>query len=135
MRPPVKTGSAWAQASTKPGHSFKRAYKHKETTYPELCSSSTLHLVVAAVETGGRLCQEALDLIGTAAWARAQDDPSPLRRHTTRGWRARWLAMLSVASQGALAATLVSDGSHLLDAAVGEAPEPVQVWLDAPRSG
>ena len=50
-------GSAWAQASTKPGHSFKRAYKHKETTYPELCNSSTLHLVVAAVETGGRLCQ------------------------------------------------------------------------------
>ena len=123
-------GSAWEQAAWRPGHSFKRAYKDKCKTYPELCSSSTLQLRVAAVETGGRLCKEAIELIETAAHARASSDPQPLRRQTARSWRARWLAMLGIACQDALAATLVSDGASLLDAAVGVAPEPVDIWLD-----
>ena len=123
-------GSAWEQAAWRPGHSFKRAYKDKGKTYPELCSSSTLQLRVAAVETGGRLCKEAIELIETAAHARASSDPQPLRRQTARSWRARWLAMLGIACQDALAATLVSDGASLLDAAVGVAPEPVDIWLD-----
>ena len=124
-------GTAWAHAAQRPGQSFQRAYREKEVKYPELCGSSTLSLVVAAVETGGRLCPEAVKLIDTAALARAQGDPPPLRRHIARSWRARWLAMLGIAVQDSLAATLVSDGSSLLDAAVGEAPEPVHMWLDA----
>ena len=128
-------GTAWAHASQRPGHSFLRAYKDKESKYPELCGSSTLSLVVAAVETGGRLCPEAVKLIDTAAFARAHTDPWPLRCHVARSWRARWLAMLGIAVQDSLAATLVSDGSSLLDAAVGEAPEPVHMWLDAMAGG
>ena len=126
-------GTAWAKTARIPGHSFLRARKDKEDKYPELCHSSTLRLVTAAVETGGRLCKEAVELVETAAVARSLSDPKPLRKHTARCWRARWLAMISVASQDALAATLVADGSSLLDAAVGAAPEASHVWLDAAR--
>ena len=85
------------------------------------------------METGGRLCKEAVELVETAAVARSLSDPKPLRKHTAHCGRARWLAMISVASQDALAATLVADGSSLLDAAVGAAPEASHVWLDAAR--
>ena len=40
--------------------------------------------------------------------------------------------MLSVAAQDAIAATLVNDGAKLLDAAAGEAPPAVDLWLDHP---
>ena len=66
-------GTAWAHAAHTPGHSMLRAFKLKEVNYPELCESSTLSLVVAAMETGGRVCKEAVDLLTTAAHARARE--------------------------------------------------------------
>ena len=124
-------GSAWAEAAYKPGISFKRAPKSKEKTYPELARSTVLHLVVAAMETGGRLSHEAVELLDAAAVARAKDEPRPLRRQAARAWKARWSAMISIAGQDTLAATLVSEGTRTLDCAAGEAPPGTEVWLDA----
>ena len=124
-------GSAWAEAAYKPGISFKRARKSKEKTYPELARSTVLHLVVAAMETGGRLSHEAVELLDAAAVARAKDEPRPLRRQAARAWKARWSAMISIAGQDTLAATLVSEGTRTLDCAAGEAPPGTEVWLDA----
>ena len=123
-------GTAWKEAAAKPGISFGRARTSKQRTYPELFRSTTVHMVVAAAETGGRLSRESLEVLAAAAALRAKDEPRPLRRQAARAWRARWCAMLSVAIQDALAATLVSEGSRCLDAPAGSAPPSTDVWLD-----
>ena len=123
-------GRAWRGAASKPGLSFGRARRSKETAYPELVGSSVLQLVVAAIEVGGRMCREARDLLVSAAEARAQCEPAVLRRQAARSWRARWTAMLSVAVQSAVATTLVQEGVALLDAPAGQVPLSVDVWLD-----
>ena len=84
------------------------------------------------METGGRFSRECLDFIDSAAGFKAQQDPRPLRRQASRAWRTRWTTLLSVAAQDAIAATLVQDGTKLLDAAPGEAPTAVDLWLDHP---
>ena len=124
-------GTAWKGAESKPGISFARARRSKLKAYPELADTSVIHLVVAATETGGRLNSEALTLLDSAADSRAQTEPRVLRRQAARTWRSRWLGMLSIAAQDALAATLVCEGTSLLDAATGGAPACTDVWLDS----
>ena len=123
-------GTAWAGAADTPGVSFLRAYRDKERTYPELVNSSTLHLITAAMEVGGRLCAGAHGLLESAATARAQSEPRPLRKQAARMWRTRWLALLSVAAQDALAATLVTEGSGLLDAVSAGGPVSASLWAE-----
>ena len=123
-------GTPWRRAAEVPGISFKRARKHKETTYPELVDTPLLHHVVAATEVGGRFNREALDFIDAAAAHRASQDPPPLRKQAARAWRSRWITMLATAVQDTVAAILVQEGTKLLDAAHGDAPSAVDVWLD-----
>ena len=123
-------GTPWPRTHLTGGHSFARARRHKETTYPELVDSPLVHLVVAGMEVGGRMSQEALQLIDVAAVHRAQSEPRALRRQAARAWRARWLTLLGVAGQDALAATLVQEGHKVLDAVVGTEPSGTDVWLD-----
>ena len=123
-------GTAWAKAARVPGQCFARAYKHKEDTYPELVDSNVLRLSVAAVEIGGRVCSEALELLEGLAAAKARTEPKALRRQAARMWKARWTTLLAVAVQDAVAATLVDDGSRFLDAADCPAPASSEVWLD-----
>ena len=89
-----------------------------------------LHLLTAAAEIGGRLSKDALELLDAAAAGRACTEPRILRRQAARAWRARWIAMLSIAIQDAVAATLVAEGTCTLDAAAGGPPTAVDVWLD-----
>lgn len=58
-----------------------------------------------------------------------------LRRAAARAWRNRWLTLLAVCAQDALAATLVDEGSSLLDAADSVPPLAVDVWLDDGYAG
>ena len=123
-------GTPWAKAATTPGVSFDRARKSKCTTYWELVGSNVIELVTAAAEVGGRLSREAYELVDAAAALRASEEPRVLRRQAARAWRARWLTMLSVAVQETVAATMVTEGTRVLDAASGTAPTGVDVWLD-----
>ena len=122
-------GKAWANAAAIPGVSFQRAYRNKERTYLELRDSNAVKLVIAAMETGGRLCTEALELLDAAATAKAQAEPKPIRKQAAGAWRARWITLLAGAPQDALAATLVDEGARLLDAN-GQEPCSVDTWLD-----
>ena len=72
-------------------------------------------------------------MLREAAADRAAGESAILRKQVRRRLRARWTAMLSIAVQGALAATLVQEGESLLDAADGIAPAVVDLWLDAGR--
>jgi hypothetical protein len=124
-------GTPFPGADSRAGVSFKRAERSKATTYPELVNSSVLQLVTVASETGGRLNRAGCSLLADAAVARARTEPAVLRKLAARGWRTRWTTLVSVSVQSALAATLVNDGTCLLDAADGPAPLAVDVWLNA----
>ena len=70
-----------------------------------------------------------------AAAHRADREPAALRGQAARNWESRWLSFLSVATQDALAATLVSDGSRFLDGFACPEVLSVDVWLDGRGSG
>ena len=124
-------GSPFLHCDRRPGASFSRAERSKRETYPELVDSSLLRLLTVASETGGRLNKTGVKLLSDAADARARGEPPVLRRTAARAWRTRWITMISVSVQDALAATLVDHGIGQLDAADGPAPGPVATWLDS----
>jgi len=123
-------GTAWKKAAEHPGASFARAISSKHTTYPELVDSSVLKLIVAASEIGGRLNSAGRQLLKVVAAHRAEWEPATLRSEAGRNWESRWLFFLAVATQDAIAATLVSDGSRFLGGFASPEPLSVDVWLD-----
>ena len=118
-------GAAWRN-----GTALASAVRENRVTYPELVGSSRLRLVTAAVETGGRLSKEARRLLEEAAAVRARAEPKYLRGAVARALRARWTAMVSIAAQDALAATLVDEGTSILDAPDGAPLLGADLWLD-----
>ena len=64
-------------------------------------------MVVLACEIGGRWSQEAADFLRQLAEARSRSAPAVLRMSAMLGWYNRWASILAVASQAALAATLL----------------------------
>ena len=99
-----------------------------------MVDSPVLKLVVAAAEVGGRLNRESRDLLKTLAVFRAQSEPRVLQSQAARIWEQRWLILLGVAIQDAVAATLVDEGSSFLSGAAAPEPLGVDVWLDGLRS-
>ena len=131
MVSPLRTdGRPHPRASEQAGVALERGRRAKETTYPELLQSSRLRLLTAGIETGGRLSIEGLDFLSKLAAHKTGSEPPALRASAARAWRSRWVTMISVVSQDALAATLVDDGVALLDAAQVPCPSSVEVWLD-----
>ena len=123
-------GVPHAHAADRAGVALQRGRRDKEDTYPELLTSSRLRLLTVGVETGGRICKEALDLLSALSVLKASTEPQVLRATIARCWRARWLTMLSVVCQEALAATLVDDGVAFLDAVGTGSPVSADVWQD-----
>ena len=70
--------------------------------------------MVLASEIGGRWSDTSLDFVRRLAAAKAAGAPPPLREATATALQARWWALLAVATQDALAATLLGDAPHLL---------------------
>jgi hypothetical protein len=70
----------------------------------------------------------------TLATFRAQSEPRVLQNQAARIWEQRWLILLGVAVQDALAATLVDEGSRFLNGVASIDPLSVDVWLDGLRS-
>ena len=114
---------------------LRRAEKKKRDTYPELVESAQLRLLTAAIEVGGRLSKEARDVLKELARARSLSEPLALRAAVARSLRSRWLTMVSVISQDALAATLLNDGVAFLDAPTCPMPHSVDLWLNDARFG
>ena len=127
-------GSAWAGTADTPEQSFGRAQRSKHQTYPELVDNPVVKLLVVAAEVGGRLNRESRDLLKTLATFRAQSEPRVLQNQAARIWEQRWLILLGVGVQDALAATLVDEGSRFLGGAPALEPLSVEVWLNGLRS-
>ena len=120
-------------AAERPGVALQRGRRDKEATYPELLQSSRLRLLTAGVETGGRLSHEASQLLTELSAFKAASEPQAFRAVAARAWRTRWVTMVSIVCQDALAATLVDDGVALLDAPASSDPLSVDIWLDSVR--
>ena len=95
-------------ADVQPGISLSRAERRKRReTYPELLRARRCRLVVFGIETGGRWSQEAASFTRLLAHARALSAPAPLRQAARAAWVQRWSAVLAVAAQRAVAASLL----------------------------
>ena len=73
-------GNACQQADRVDRAVLARARPDKERKCAELLQGDRCHLVVVAIETGGRWSTESLDFVKTLASARARDAPHILRR-------------------------------------------------------
>ena len=107
-------GTARPGADEHAGTAIAASEDAKAVKYPELCNSQRVRLMVLASEVGGRWSDTSLDFVRRLAAAKAAGAPPPLREATATALQARWWALLAVATQNALAATLLGDAPHLL---------------------
>ena len=77
---------------------------------PELLTSPIIRLKVLACEVGGRWGGDTVELFKDLASHKAMEAPPELRARARLRWENRWWAMLSVAAQDAVAASLLKDG-------------------------
>ena len=126
-------GQAWAKADVEGGVAIARAEASKGKTYPELVDSPVVRLVTLACETGGRWSQQCANIVALLAAFRARAAPRHLQLSARIGFESRWWALLSVAQQDALAASLVDDGIVALDGHDGAEPPLIDIIVDAAR--
>ena len=119
-----------------PGVAIAHIEDVKAATYPELVSSHRCKFLVLAGEVGGRWSATTCRLIRDLATAKSEEAAPRLRKSAAFAWENRWWSMISVATQNALAATLVDDAPHMLHAWEGDAP-PLGILLhgEAPAEG
>ena len=113
--------------------SLRRAEHDKDVTYPELVGSGAVRLTTLPCETGGRWSEACGKVIAGLAAARAREAPRHLQLSARLAFERRWWALLSCTQQDALAATLVDDGTLLLDGQDDQPPELVDVLVDEAR--
>ena len=124
-------GTHWASADTNNGVAIKRAEADKRDTYWDLVDSPHLHLMTLACEVGGRWSEACRTTIRGLAQAKSREAPNHARKAARIAWESRWWAILSVAQQDTLAATLVDDAVPLLGGHDGEEPTLPDVIYDA----
>ena len=67
-----RTGEAQPNAAATDRAVLTQARVDKETKYPEILTSGRCHLMVVAIETGGRWSDEAADLVWQLAQAKSR---------------------------------------------------------------
>ena len=107
---------------------LRAARRRKEIVYAELVHSSRAKLLVLGNELGGRFSKAALDLVRRLARCRCQRAPRLLRRCAQFAWHRRWLCLISVAAQAALAAALAQPSELLRLLAEPAEPADADVW-------
>ena len=113
---------------------MKRAEKDKAKKYWDVEDSSLSELLVLGCEVGGRWNNTAVDLVRWLAKHRVQNVHPLLKRSAEFAWADRWWALLGVAVQDALAASLLAQSGRklVLDNSVTDGPALDEV-LDGQR--
>ena len=88
-------------------------------------------MVVLAGEVGGRWSETCGWFVRALAAFRARASPQALRQSAEHAWQARWWAILSVATQDALASTHVNDAPRCLHGRPPHVPTLGDLLLDA----
>ena len=94
-------------ADNEDGICLRRALRRKRRRYPELCRPGPHQLLVLACEVGGRWHRSALRFVRELVALRSRRAPVLLRASARLAWDRRWWALLSIAVQDAVAASLV----------------------------
>ena len=102
-------GTPHGRAPDRDGDRLRTAERRKRRRYPELLQGSATRLKVLGCEVGGRWNQASGELIRDLTTLRARACPAVLRPAARAAWQRRWWALLSVAAQEALAATLLEE--------------------------
>ena len=125
VRSPLKgDGEPHSKAATENGAVLRRAKTDKEDKYRDLALSPLAELRVLACEVGGRWDEEAVNLVRDLAKVKAANTHPLLRRSVELAWVDRWWAMLGVAVQDAVAASLlVEDGKQVQETPATWVPE------------
>ena len=84
--------------------------------------------LVLAGEVGGRWSATTCHLIRDLAAAKSQEAAPRLLKSAAFAWENRWWSMISVATQNALAATLVDDAPHMLFVCLGAFKSLLHAW-------
>jgi len=100
-------GSPLRPADVEDGVALRGAIRRKHVTYHELLTSRRCHLLVAAIEVGGRWAEEPYQFIVQMARAKARAAPAVLRTALTNAWVRRWTGMITYAAMDAYAASLL----------------------------
>ena len=117
-------GTPWAGAADHDGVALSRTRRKHEDDYSELVGGSRARLLVLGCEVFGRWDPEALGCLVALSRHKAREAPELLRSSAALAWHRRWLSLLSVAAQVALAETLVAPGCpHLTE--LGAEPPPL----------
>ena len=122
VAPVRRNGTAAPFTNEEDGVALHRAARRKRRTYPEFEGAGRCQLVVFGIEVGGRWSQEAPDFIRLLARARGRAVPELVRRSAELAWRNRWSALIAVATQRALAASLLELPLEQAGCWDGEAP-------------
>ena len=94
--------------ATKDGVAIQAAHKKNVATYPDLSGQMRrAHLVIMAVEVGGRWSEETRAFVSALAIARARSETPLMRRRAEQAWRMRWGGMLASAMAWAVASSLL----------------------------
>ena len=108
-------GSPWRRADQEDGVVIARVNRQHYDDYPELVASSRVHFLMLSAEIGGRLHQEAIDILQRLAAAKAAALPQLLRRGARLTWYRRWLSMVSVSIQMATMESILQAEACLFD--------------------
>ena len=115
-------GTPWAGAADENGVALRRTGNQHRDQYRELCNSDRVKFVMLGAETGGRLSQEALPVLWGLAAAKAREAPKLLARRAQYMWHRRWLIMIAVAVQNAVAESILEPCSSHRTEMDGPAP-------------
>ena len=127
-------GTPHSRAAAVDGIVLKTAEADKERKYSDIVRSSMGKLLTLAVEVGGRWNDTAIDIVSRLAAQKVREVPPLLRRSAQLAWTDRWWAILGIAVQDALAASLLAPAGKglALEGTVDYEPALEEV-LDAQR--
>ena len=103
-------GEPQPKAACTNGATFEKARKDKVTKYEDVDKSPLAELVVLACEVGGCWNDKALEVVRRLAKNKVQNAHELLRRSAELAWTDRWWALLGVAVQNAVAASVLAPG-------------------------
>ena len=121
VSPVTRSGEPRPGADSQPGLALLHATRRKRRdTYAELSRSPRCHLVVFAVEVGGRSGSEPATFLRLLARARAARAHAAVRSALRAAYVSRWSSIIAVAAQRALASSLLELPLDTVASAAGE---------------
>jgi hypothetical protein len=127
--PFTSAGVPRALAATISGSTFAGAYADKDRVYRDVAGSGQVAFVVVAAEVFGRFDDNSRSLVRELVRAHCQDAGPILRRRLELGWHRRWWALLSVAVQVSVAASMLPTASAF-EEGEGRLPTRLRVHHD-----